>query len=468
VVALNPPVCEFGRPAIDFDLPGTDGRRYTLADCRGPNGLLVMFICNHCPYVRAIIDRLIRDCRELAGLGIGCVAIMSNDVAAYPEDAPDNMRRWANELGFLFPYLMTRTRPSPGLTARSARPTSSATTPGSNCNIAVDSMRRAEIRPRPTPGANCSKPCATSPAMDAARRPDGIDRLLDQVEGRKCLNPARLGAPGRTGFGYHWIPLSSPQPILDHADALTTDAETRRRHAYLRAVMASMPQGISVFDENLRLRVWNRGFLEVLELPESAVYHGVPFADLIRIPAERGEYGPGDPEEHVRRITELARQFQPHRFERTRPNGRTHLTQGEPLHIDGQLAGFITTYTDITDRKAAEEGLRTQYDLLQTVVESIPSGISLFDKNLNLTLHNRELLRLLDFPPSLFARGQVRLEDLFRFNAERGEYGPGDPESIVQTRWPASASRSPTISSAPARTAARWTSAAYRWPTAVS
>ncbi|WP_374278897.1 EAL domain-containing protein [Azonexus sp.] len=220
---------------------------------------------------------------------------------------------------------------------------------------------------------------------------------------------------------------------MDNADALTTDAETRRQHAYLRAVMASMPQGISVFDENLRLRVWNHGFLEVLELPESAVHDGVPFADLIRIPAERGEYGPGDPEEHVRRITELARQFQPHRFERTRPNGRTHLTQGEPLHIDGQLAGFITTYTDITDRKAAEEGLRTQHDLLQTVVESIPSGISLFDKNLNLTLHNRELLRLLDFPPSLFARGQVRLEDLFRFNAERGEYGPGDPEEIVQT-----------------------------------
>ncbi|WP_374344274.1 thioredoxin family protein [Azonexus sp.] len=105
MVALNPPVCEFGRPAIDFDLPGTDGRRYTLADCRGPNGLLVMFICNHCPYVRAIIDRLIRDCRELAGLGIGCVAIMSNDVAAYPEDSPEHMQRWADELGFPFPYL---------------------------------------------------------------------------------------------------------------------------------------------------------------------------------------------------------------------------------------------------------------------------------------------------------------------------------------------------------------------------
>ncbi|MDE2439924.1 MAG: thioredoxin family protein [Betaproteobacteria bacterium] len=105
MVALNPPVCDFGQTAIDFDLPGTDGQRHTLASCRGPNGLLVMFICNHCPYVKAIIDRLIRDCRELAELGIGCVAIMSNDVAAYPEDSPENMKRWATELDFPFPYL---------------------------------------------------------------------------------------------------------------------------------------------------------------------------------------------------------------------------------------------------------------------------------------------------------------------------------------------------------------------------
>ena len=105
MVALNPPVCDFGQPAIDFDLPGTDGKRHTLASCRGPNGLLVMFICNHCPFVKAIIDRLIRDCHELAGHGIGCVAIMSNDIAEYPEDTPDNMTRWARELAFPFPYL---------------------------------------------------------------------------------------------------------------------------------------------------------------------------------------------------------------------------------------------------------------------------------------------------------------------------------------------------------------------------
>lgn len=105
MAALNPPVCDFGLPAIDFALPDITGQYCTLADCRGENGLLVMFICNHCPYVKAIIERLIRDCKELATHGIGSVAIMSNDVQAYPEDAPDRMHAWATELAFPFPYL---------------------------------------------------------------------------------------------------------------------------------------------------------------------------------------------------------------------------------------------------------------------------------------------------------------------------------------------------------------------------
>ena len=110
MVSLNPPVCDFGRPAIEFDLPGVDGKRHSLESCRGPNGLLVMFICNHCPYVKAIIDRLIRDCSDLAKQGFGCVAIMSNDVTAYPEDSPESMARWAAELAFPFPYLYDETQ----------------------------------------------------------------------------------------------------------------------------------------------------------------------------------------------------------------------------------------------------------------------------------------------------------------------------------------------------------------------
>jgi peroxiredoxin len=110
MVSLNPPVCDFGLPAEDFDLPGTDGQRHTLASCRGPNGLLVMFICNHCPYVKAVIDRIVRDTRELATFGIGSVAIMSNDPAAYPEDSFEHMAQLARQLAFPFPYLLDETQ----------------------------------------------------------------------------------------------------------------------------------------------------------------------------------------------------------------------------------------------------------------------------------------------------------------------------------------------------------------------
>lgn len=106
MVSLQTPVCDFGQPAVDFSLPGVDGRTWTMRDCMGENGLLVMFICNHCPYVKAVIDRIVRDCRELRDLGIGSVAIMSNDPADYPEDSFDNMKAVAASMDFPFPYLL--------------------------------------------------------------------------------------------------------------------------------------------------------------------------------------------------------------------------------------------------------------------------------------------------------------------------------------------------------------------------
>ena len=109
-MGAQPPVCDFGWQAPDFDLPGTDGKRYTPAGLRGPKGLLVMFICNHCPYVKAVRERIIRDCAELKALGIGSVAISSNDPDDYPEDSFENMQRVARDLKFPFPYLFDETQ----------------------------------------------------------------------------------------------------------------------------------------------------------------------------------------------------------------------------------------------------------------------------------------------------------------------------------------------------------------------
>lgn len=106
MVSLETPVCDFGLKAPDFALPGVDGRTWRRDDCVGPNGLLVMFICNHCPYVKAVRERIVRDTRELMTLGVGSVAIMSNDPADYPEDSFDNMKAIAKELDFPFPYLL--------------------------------------------------------------------------------------------------------------------------------------------------------------------------------------------------------------------------------------------------------------------------------------------------------------------------------------------------------------------------
>jgi peroxiredoxin len=109
-MAAETPICNFGEPAKPFSLKGTDGKTYTLDDVRGPRGLLVMFICNHCPYVKAVLDRIARDVSDLKEHGIGAIAIMANDTAAYPDDSFENMRRLAEEKRLPFPYVIDETQ----------------------------------------------------------------------------------------------------------------------------------------------------------------------------------------------------------------------------------------------------------------------------------------------------------------------------------------------------------------------
>ena len=96
---------ELDTPAVDFWLPATDGRTYSLRDVAGENGTVIVFICNHCPYVLAVIDRLVADARTLMAEGIGFAAICANDAAAYPDDFFANMQRFAEKHDFPFPYL---------------------------------------------------------------------------------------------------------------------------------------------------------------------------------------------------------------------------------------------------------------------------------------------------------------------------------------------------------------------------
>ncbi len=143
-------ICDFGWKAEDFRLPATDGKTYSLDDLRGPNGTLIMFICNHCPYVSSVIDRIVRDATELEALGVKAVAISANDAQTYPEDSFENMKRFAAEHRFPFPYLYDESQDV-------ARAYGAICTPdffGFNGNLALQySGRLDESGRNPVPGA---------------------------------------------------------------------------------------------------------------------------------------------------------------------------------------------------------------------------------------------------------------------------------------------------------------------------
>ena len=103
---LDTPICDFGWQAPEFRLPDPDGNQFSLSELMGERGLLIAFICNHCPYVHAIIDRLVSDAQTLADMQVNTVAIMPNDFQRYAADAPDKMRAFAAQHNFTFPYLI--------------------------------------------------------------------------------------------------------------------------------------------------------------------------------------------------------------------------------------------------------------------------------------------------------------------------------------------------------------------------
>ena len=133
-----------------------------------------------------------------------------------------------------------------------------------------------------------------------------------------------------------------------------TPPETAQRYEMLQAGLDLLDQGITVFDANLRLVAWNEPFLRLLEFPPELAYVGAPFENFIRHNAERGEYGPGDSETQIAERVAAAANFAPHITERQRPNGRTLLLRGEPLHDKG----FVTLYSDVTEQRYIETRAR--------------------------------------------------------------------------------------------------------------
>ena len=192
-MAEETPICDFGWKAPPFILPATDGKTYSLEALRGKNGTLVMFICNHCPYVKAVIDRIVRDCEELRGLGIGAVAISSNDVVHYPEDSFANMRRFAEAHRFGFPYLYDESQDV-------ARAYDAACTPdffGFNADLELQyrgrlDASRKEAAPRDRPPRPVRGDAANRQDRPRSARADPVDRLLHQMESGLDLSSVNL------------------------------------------------------------------------------------------------------------------------------------------------------------------------------------------------------------------------------------------------------------------------------------
>ncbi len=137
-----------------------------------------------------------------------------------------------------------------------------------------------------------------------------------------------------------------------------------------------MPQGIGVFDETLRLRIWNPSLVDILNLPPGIASEGTHFSELMGVLARRGEFGPGDADEIIARQTDQAGRFEPYAYEHAGPSGRAHLFQSEPLLVEGQLAGFVVTCTDITERRTSAE----REQLAQKVYTHTPAGIIFTDE----------------------------------------------------------------------------------------
>ena len=107
---IQTPICDFGKKAVPFELKSTNEKILKLDDVKGENGTLIMFICNHCPYVKAVAKDIVEDCNTLKELGINSVAICSNDAVNYPEDSFENMIKFSNSNSFSFPYLVDETQ----------------------------------------------------------------------------------------------------------------------------------------------------------------------------------------------------------------------------------------------------------------------------------------------------------------------------------------------------------------------
>ena len=209
----------------------------------------------------------------------------------------------------------------------------------------------------------------------------------------------------------------------DVTELKTSEAELRAQSAILEATLENMGQGITMVDRDLNTVALNRKFLELMEFPEERFKDGFSMEEGFRFNAERGEYGPGDVEEQVRERLELSRKFKAHRFERTRPDGTVLEIAGNP--IEG--GGFVSTYTDITERKQADEALKAALAEFNAVLDNIGYGVIFMGPDLRARIVNRALREIWQIPQE-FIDENPDLRTLIEYNRDNGIYAVSPDE----------------------------------------
>ncbi len=208
-----------------------------------------------------------------------------------------------------------------------------------------------------------------------------------------------------------------------------------------QTIIDYLPSGVSLMDKDLRLTASNAEFRRLLQFPDDLFGPETPdLRKLALFNARRGEYGPGDPEELAGAVVERARRMEPHVFERTRPDGTVLEIRGRPL----PGGGFVSIYTDMTERKRAEEEVRRTASYLQAVLNNLPFGVVVVDRELHCLYWNRQGETLFQLPEG-FVQAGMPLEKVLRFIAEGGFYGPGDAAEKVGERLETICSFQPSL-----------------------
>jgi PAS domain S-box-containing protein len=213
--------------------------------------------------------------------------------------------------------------------------------------------------------------------------------------------------------------------LQDITERRALEDAMRRSNEVLRSVLDNLPCALSVFDADLNLLAYNQQFRQLLEFPDSLFEpetRGLPvrFEDIIRFNARRGEYGPtSDVEAMVEDIIARARGPELHQFERVRPNGAALEVRGAPM----PGGGFVTTYVDISERKRLEAERQRSAELMQVMLENLPCGLTMFDAQMRLTLHNTRYAQMYELDEAFFAEQSVTVEKVALMMQRRGEYG---------------------------------------------